>query len=354
MTFALRSRVFGPLSLALLVAGAPRLAHAQTTDATIAEALFREAQALMQAGKISEACKKFAASEAAQPAIGTRLNLAVCHEREGKTASAWAGFTAVRAEAVLQKDERRKAYAEARLAVLEGKLRKLTLHVPAPVPGIAITLDGHPIASEAWNTELPVDPGEHVIAASAPGHRTWTVKITFAPGPGTDRVEVPPLEKSSPKGSETTPGSEHPPSVTSAAPVAPVAAKPLAPASEPAAPTDSRRTIGLVVGGAGLVSVGVGIVALLTARSHADDRDAICAPGTRCKTDEDFRRAEDAHDSARTAQLVGFITGGIGVAALGVGTWLFLSAEPTRERAALRVAPAIGPGHAGFSLTRSF
>src|SRR6187399_1063297 len=72
----------------LVIAGAAR-AQQQPASGTIAEVLFRDGQQLLAAGRISEACVKFRASQTAEPALGTLLNLAVCHEKEGRTATAW-------------------------------------------------------------------------------------------------------------------------------------------------------------------------------------------------------------------------------------------------------------------------
>jgi hypothetical protein len=74
-----------------------RTGVAQTTSesAAQAEALFREGRVLIKAGQTSEACAKFAESQRLDPQTGTLLNLALCHEDEGKTASAWAEFNEV-------------------------------------------------------------------------------------------------------------------------------------------------------------------------------------------------------------------------------------------------------------------
>src|SRR5215471_19286696 len=83
-------------------------------NAAIAEALFRHGRELLDAGKVSEACEKFAASQRADPALGTLLNLAACHEREGRTATAWSEFTDAYAQATGAHDKR-ASYAQTRL-----------------------------------------------------------------------------------------------------------------------------------------------------------------------------------------------------------------------------------------------
>jgi hypothetical protein len=56
---------------------------------TAAEALFQEGRQLLEEGHVDEACLRLAESYAQEPASGTLLNLARCHQTQGKIATAW-------------------------------------------------------------------------------------------------------------------------------------------------------------------------------------------------------------------------------------------------------------------------
>jgi hypothetical protein len=182
------------LSAAVVVAS--RRAHAEPPrDDLAAEALFEEGRALLSAGEYDEACRKFAASQRAAPAVGTLLNWGDCLERSGKLASAWLRFREATALAASNGQSQRERVARARADALTPRLCKTSLHVDDPAPDTRVTRDGALVDAEAWTTEVPVDAGVHEIAASAPGRAAWSTRIVIESGTcsGPTVVRVPRL-----------------------------------------------------------------------------------------------------------------------------------------------------------------
>ena len=91
-----RARVGAAVLVGAWLALAPSSARAQDANA---EELFRRAKALMTANKHAEACPMLEESYRLEKAMGTLLNLALCHEKIGKVASAWVEFRAVEQQA---------------------------------------------------------------------------------------------------------------------------------------------------------------------------------------------------------------------------------------------------------------
>ena len=85
-----------------------------------AEALFQEGRRLMAAGKTAEACARFAESYTQEASSGTLLNLALCHQKEGKTATAWTEYRNAARLARSQGREDRANAAEEKVAAREN------------------------------------------------------------------------------------------------------------------------------------------------------------------------------------------------------------------------------------------
>src|SRR5580765_1857550 len=92
---AVRRELVFMLTFASGVVSVSGLALAEPSDAdrTLAAALFREGKALMDKGDFAPACAKLEESQRLDPGGGTILNLALCHEKEGRFARSWSEFT---------------------------------------------------------------------------------------------------------------------------------------------------------------------------------------------------------------------------------------------------------------------
>ncbi|HVU03467.1 MAG TPA: hypothetical protein VHE30_17025 [Polyangiaceae bacterium] len=311
------------LATLVVFASVTPVASAQTSaaDKAAAEALFQQALEAMRAGKFEEACPKLEQSGAIDHAIGTSLYLAECYEKSGRTASAWGLFREAASEAQAHGEADRAAMGNRRADRLEPLLSHLTLQVPlgTAAPGLELVRDGRVVPQPVWNVAVPVDPGDHRIVARAPGYQEWSSPVRVDGNGGSASVTVPPLVKL-----ETAP----PPAAV--APQPPVSA----PAASPPADTGDRtestgsvqRTLGLVVGGLGVVTLGVGGYFGLRAISKNQDAKTHC-DGTVCRDPEGESLSDSANRAARLANV--FVIGG-GILAVG-GVALYLTAPSDRK-----------------------
>jgi hypothetical protein len=297
------------LSFALLLLLSHPALAAEGNNAVAAEALYQEGRALMAEGKYAEACPKLAESQRLDPATGTLLSLAVCHESEGRLATAWAEFNDAEARARADGREDREKLARDRVAALRPRLSTLAVDVPqevAATPGLELRVDGIVTGPGSFGVAVPVDGGQHRVQATAPGKLSFETQVNVKPESDAVRVSVPAL-RDAPNASPT-PAATMPPD-----------------SGEPRASDSPLRTIGLVTAGAGLVALGAGSFLALSAKSDYDDAKQAC-PRNGC-----YAAAYDEIESARSQGNVAtavFILGGV---ALGTGAVLFFVA-PSESR----------------------
>jgi hypothetical protein len=332
---ARRTLATGATALFLVVSAA-RPVHAQQSQAALAaEALFDEAQKLVEQGKLKEACEKFAASQKLDPATGTLLNLAACHEKEGKTATAWLEYKDAEAQSSRAGDKQRVEYARKRIADIEKKLTRAAVIVQTPLDGMVVKLDGVELAREVWGTKIPMDPIEHKVEVTAPGMMPF--KDVWTPSDG-GNLEIPPLSPEKPAVVEEPP--------------------PPPPPKEPE--STSAFNMPLLVGGISAATVGVaGIVTAvvfgITASNQAAERDKYCKPTGSAPQPCRDQRAFDADAAARNAQTGMIVTGIIGIVGIAAGaTMIALSPQKKPASTGLVVRPEAGPGYAGLLLGGTF
>jgi serine/threonine-protein kinase len=263
-------RALVALAVVGLASGAAAPARAQTADEKAqADVLFEQGKKLMAESKYAEACAKLAESNRLDSGVGTMLFLGECYRLAGRPASAWAIFREADSVATRTGDARAKI-AQAKVRELEPKLSRMTVQVPQAAPGLVVTRDGAPVAAAAWGVEIPVDPGSHVIEATAPQHKPWRATVSVAEEGERSVVTVPRLEPQ--------PDAPPPPASTGA----PRQAAPATPGPPPPQPRDdenaggTQRALALGAAAIGLVGVGIGGYFGLHAKGQLDDADPHC------------------------------------------------------------------------------
>jgi len=192
------------MSLIAIAVVASFARHARADDSWAAR-LFDEGRALMLEGRLEEGCNKFAESQKLEPRTGTLLNMAACHEKSGKTATAWTEYKQVAIQSIEEKNTERERFARQRVEALEPKVSWITIQIPRDVAGEAtVTLDDRSLFTAWWERPMPIDPGEHKLTVTMKGrpprestffvaageHRTISVAPTAAPS-----FVEPPAEK---------------------------------------------------------------------------------------------------------------------------------------------------------------
>ena len=330
-------------SLALASAGRPALA--QSTSEKAAQTAFDDGMKLLGQGKTAEACPKLEESQRLDPAMGTQFRLAECWEKLGRTASAWALFRQVVSEAQAAGREDRAAVSVARAAALEPRLTRISILVApsARVPGLIVRHDGAVVEEALWGRGVAVDPGDHLISASAPGKTSWETQQQARSG----MVEVT-IPRLAPGSGAVAPEEKSPPASES-----------------PAEASGPQRSVapGLVLGSAALAGIGAGIIFAVVANGQRDEvvtrKAAIqnVAPFNCLGTSAACTTLDNTARSAATLSNAAFWTFlGSGLAAAGAVTYLvWPTAKPTTPSATVvHVLPSVGVGGLGLSATGTF
>jgi hypothetical protein len=253
-------------------------------------------------------------------------------ERMGKLVGAAARYeAAMRAEVEPDSPKAfRKAMKEAleELETLDPRIPRLKIVVAgaAPQRDVSVRLDQEPVAHASLANPMRVDPGEHVVSASAEGFTAVEQRVQLAERESKEIVLslVP------------APAGESPaqaPPVTEPAEETPVAATPADSGPSPA--------LGWTAIGIGIAGLTVGVVAgvlMLDAKSTLDEE---CRGSCPESAESDLSRFR----TMRTVSAVGYVAGAVGVAA--GAALLLISGSSSTDSASARVRPFVGARTAG-------
>jgi hypothetical protein len=315
--------------------------RADSADSARAEQLFRDGKQRMAQADYVGACPLFAESFAAEPATGSLLALAACHEREGKLASAFREYNdVVQRSAVEQRADRQRVAAN-KASALEWKLSTLTIEPSAELDGLEVRVNGKLIEPSQLRSAIPLDGGNQLVEAVAPAKKPWSASVSLENSHDAKRVVVPALEDVAPE----------------PAPVAKLAAAPAAPSAEPrqhAAPSSgmsATRWAGIATLGVSAVMAVTGGVFVLRAMAKNSDSESGCY-GDLCTLNARRDRLY-ARDAGNAATISFVVAGALAVS----GVVLYIAggqSSETRANTAVSATAWVAPGSAGGLLHGSF
>jgi tetratricopeptide (TPR) repeat protein len=248
-------------------------------------------------------------------------------------------------------DAKRDPWIARNRPTLESSLETVRKHVgeleiTGEPAGAEAFVNGTPVGRLPLRGRVRVAEGPVEIELRAPGYAPGRRALTVRPGK-TERVE---LALTRPEAAAPAPPAPAPTPTPAGPPPAPPIVIEATPRPAPSAGgRPSLRVAGLVTGGIGLAALGVGGYYSYRVSQIEKDQAGI-KPG---EPDAEARLAAFEADgrSASQRQWVAYGVGAAGVTA-GALLYFFGRGEPGADRAA--VAPVVGPGRAGLAMALSF
>lgn len=314
-------------SLLLAASGVTEIARAAgpaqpvATDSDllkVAREQFAEALALQTAGDWAGALTLLNQVAAVRPTPQVRFNIALCEERLGRLVAALGDYQLAAADAEMQNAELVQKEVEARLSALNARIPRVVLKRGSGAEAATIALDGVVLGDSVVNQPLPVDPGPHLVEASAPGYvpfrqtlrlaeqQTQTIVMNLEPVPRKPEPLPPPR----PDEVVTLP---------------------------------ALRTAGYVVGGAGIASLIASGAMFYLRHGAIHDLDQQCGE-SRAACPE---IARSTADRGKLYTTLGNVTFAAGAAGVGVGAVLVIVGGHAKRRAPIGVAAGAPLADAG-------
>ena len=331
---------------ALVLSALSANAVGQPKEVNRAVSAFDQAERLLAAGRLDEACARYSESYALDPQLGALLHVADCNERIHKYATAWKAFEEGRRIALEKKDERAEVARE-RADALLPRLSYVRIVARDPKGATEVRLDGKAIDASTLADKIPVDGGSHAVVAILSNGEHWETSATVDGAGSVQTIEIP--------APEVTPARAEP---SAAAPAPPGA-------DSGTSGGASVQTIGgWAAIGLGAVSLGLSGYFFASKASKAGEADDLqrsfqetcagdglpvlvavapqCTPGSSYEqqTNADLNRLEDEQRTARTAGLVTAIAGG---ALVTGGVLLLLTRPRSNSENGLNLRPEMAP-----------
>lgn len=266
-----------------------------------------------------------------------RYNIGLCEENLGQLIAALGDYEMALGDAQAANATDVTSVAPGRIEALRARIPKLVVRRSEDSRAATISIDGVRMGDAVVGKEMPVDPGSHLVEASAKGFQPFSQRVEVAEKE-TKTVEVAlvPVEQ---------PG----------AVPADAAGASSAPASTSADTGTSHKTniVPYVVGGAGVATLAASGVFFLLRAGAVSDLDGACgADRLHCPPDN-----QSTIDRGKTYTTLANVTLAVGVVALGTGTVLYFTSQNKRSpssSASLGLAPVAPGAPAGASFVGRF
>ena len=325
----------GVLQLSLL--GVANAEEDSATEIAAARTLAVDGLKLAQAGKCEEAIPKLERAEKLHHSAIVLSRLGECQVTEGKLVEGTEMLRKVLREPLPANPSPAlsKAYERAQTVLdsAKPKIAGLTVSVTAPAGAdLRLVVDGVAVANTLVDSELPADPGEHVVEASAPGYLKATARVTLG---SADKKTVTLKLEVDPNAPAPTAINARPEANAAAATQVKATQAAAPPPVAPAPPHKSpSRAPAYVSWGVGLAGVGVGTAFGVMAMKGKNDLD--------CQNDNCPPSSAGAVDTAKRNGNISTIAFAVGGAGLVLGTVLYFSIGSGSAQAHASSPPARG------------
>lgn len=304
MTDAVK-KLFATCAVALALTSATTLAYAQgepsAADSETALQLYKDGKALREKGDNDAALEKLRAAFALVETPIIAVELARAYAGKQKLVEAREVLLTVSRMPVRKNESEKAAEARREAETFAAQLKPRLASLRVKITGLAagetpkLAVDGAPVPPDAASVPRIVNPGAHVVTVDVNGKSTKG-EVTLAEGESRE------LELAAPEKDAATP-------------------------STPGQPTrgseSSGLKSGLVYGGFGVavVGVGVGTITGIMTLSKAGTLKDNCTSDGRCPASS--QSDIDGATTLGTVSTIGFIVGGVGLAAGIIGLVAF-------------------------------
>jgi len=324
-------------------------------EISLARQAFETAVRLESAQRWTEATQKLREALAVKDTPGLRFHIAHCETEQGLLVEAELDYG--RASELIAKGA--KAPDVQRLlapasAALKPRVPRVSVELPSDVLAPVATIDGKVFSPSELALGVPLNPGHHALLVSASGRRTFRRSLELKEG------EQPELHAELPPAAAPGPAQAAPPSVQAPPMTGSSYAEPTGTASK-----HSSTKLYLMLGESVLTVAGLAVgIGYKVVEASASDRvntaqgridqatqgDVAACGGapelTVSGACSDLHTAIDDHDRAASWSTVGFVSAGVGAAAL-VTTWIAYP-DARVDAAGVALQPVVGLGRIGL------